>query len=52
MVALKQSDFVLLVLVVVALFYVVSAVIYRLALHPSKAARLAADAEKKRQKRQ
>ncbi|KAL4431005.1 hypothetical protein ABPG75_006261 [Micractinium tetrahymenae] len=49
-VALKQSDFLLLVLLVVALFYLGAAVIYRIALHPSKEARLAADAAR-RQKR-
>ena len=41
-VALKQSDFVLLVLLILALFYAGVAIIYRLALAPSKDQRLAA----------
>lgn len=48
--ALKQSDFVLLVLLIIALFYAGVAVIYRLALAPSKDQRIAA-AERRRSKR-
>ena len=49
-VALKQSDFVLLVLLILALFYAGVAIIYRLALAPSKDQRLAA-AQRRRPKR-
>ena len=48
-VAIKQSDFVLLVLLIVALFYVGAAIIYRLALSPSKDQRL--EAARRRNKR-
>lgn len=47
-VALTQSDFVLLVLLLAAVFYAVVAVIYRAALGPSKSDRLLAAAGAKR----
>lgn len=46
--ALTQSDFVLLVLLLAAVFYAVVAVIYRAALGPSKSDRLLAAAGAKR----
>lgn len=45
---LKPSDFVLLVLLLLALFYVVVGFIYRSTLHPSKDDRLAAQRRAKR----
>lgn len=46
--ALRQSDFVLLVLLIVAAFYLGAAVVYRLALSPSKDSKRPTAAARKR----